>query len=56
MKELVKTKTFWASVASICTGIGLIVSDEWKEGVVLIAIGLQGIFVRDSLKKIETKG
>lgn len=51
--ELAKTMTFKASVASIISGIALILTDKGSlgEGMNLIAFGLVGIFLRRGMLK-----
>lgn len=51
IKNLIKTKTFWGGIASITTGVGLIINDEMQSGLVLIAQGLTAIFLRDAVNK-----
>ena len=45
------TKTFWGGVASIATGVGLIVTGEVVEGLQLIGTGIIAIFLRDAVTK-----
>lgn len=49
-KPLYKTKTFWAGLAGVLTGIGLIVSGETSEGIVAILSGVSAIFLRDGIR------
>jgi len=53
-KNLLRTKTFWGGLSSILAGVGLIVAGEIPVGINLIATGLVGIFLRDSVRKIKT--
>jgi len=55
MKELLRSKTFWTGVASIATGVGLIIAKNYPEGLQTIIIGLSAIFMRNSINKIGTK-
>jgi hypothetical protein len=47
-KELLKSKTFWAGIAGIATGVGLVMSGD-KSGYNVIVTSLIGIFIRDAL-------
>lgn len=53
MSDLLKTKTFWGGIASVCTGIGLIVMGDVPSGANAIATGLLAIFVRDGVAKVQ---
>ena len=55
MKELIRSKTFWTGIASIATGIGLLISKNYPEGLQTIIIGLSTIFIRDSVRKVAKK-
>lgn len=55
LKRLVKTKTFWTSVAGIFGGVGLVVTGETGSGVTAIIAGLLGITGRDALTKLSQK-
>ena len=46
-----KQKTFWAGIAGIFTGIGLVVSGQTSEGVAAILAGVQVIFLRQAVDK-----
>lgn len=52
MKELLKTKTFWAGVASIATGVGMILAGDTPQGINAIVAGVVAICVRDGIKKL----
>jgi len=52
MKDLLKTKTFWTGMASVITGIGLILAGEAPQGINAIATGFAAICVRDGLLKL----
>lgn len=51
MKNLFKTKTFWAGLASIATGAGLIITGDKTNGLIFISQGLGQIFLRNALLK-----
>lgn len=51
MKNLFKTKTFWAGVGSIATGIHLFTHGNTTDGIQLILSGFSFIFVRHTLTK-----
>ena len=51
LKDLVKTKTFWGGIASIATGIGMIVSGDTEQGIQMITLGIISIFLRDAVRK-----
>jgi hypothetical protein len=53
MKNLFKTKTFWAGVGSIATGINFFVHGNVPDGIQLILSGFSFIFVRHSISKHE---
>lgn len=46
--ELVHTKTFWAGLAGIISGVGMIVMGQTPEGITTIVISIQQICHRDS--------
>ena len=48
-----KTKSFWGGLASIATGIGLVFAGSVPEGLVLICGGLEAIFLRGGMLKIQ---
>lgn len=51
LKKLLKSKTFYAGLATIFTGISLIVSGNKSEGIQLTFTGLIAIFLRDGINK-----
>lgn len=51
-KKTFKTKTFWIGLASICTGIGLVVAGQHEQGITLIVQGALAIMIRDGIQKI----
>jgi len=53
MKDLFWTKTFWTGLASIVTGVGLIMAGDIPAGLNQIAIGVVGICVRDGILKMS---
>lgn len=55
MKELLRSKSFWTGVASIATGIGLLVNKNYPEGFQTIIIGLSTIFIREGIRKDTRK-
>jgi hypothetical protein len=52
-KKLVQTKTFWGGLATVLTGVGLVVAGDVPQGINAIATGLLAIFVRDGVRKME---
>jgi hypothetical protein len=54
MKELLKTKTFWMSIAGIFTAIGLYVGGEATLTItVMSCVGcILAIFIRDAVAKV----
>ena len=50
-KQILKTKTFWTSLAAIGTGIGMIVSGDLSAGIPALILGVQGIVLRDAIAK-----
>ena len=53
MRKLIRSRTFWAGVAAIATGVVMIYDGELKEGVAIIFGGLGMIFMRDALPEKE---
>jgi VIT1/CCC1 family predicted Fe2+/Mn2+ transporter len=56
MKALFKTKTFWAGLAGVATGVGAYLSGEMsaKEALEPSLVGLIAIFLRHGLTKLPT--
>jgi hypothetical protein len=54
MKNLFKTKTFWAGLASIATGAGLLITGDKVNGLIFISQGLGQIFLRSALLKVNS--
>lgn len=52
MKDLLKTKTFWGSLAAIATGIGLIAAGDYPQGINAIATAVLALCVRDGIRKV----
>ncbi len=50
-----KTKTFWGSVATLATGIGLCFAGDYAAGAQTICLGLLGITGRAAVLKVENK-
>jgi len=50
-KTIFKTKSFWAGVGSIASGIGVIYAGSVPEGIQLIVAGITAIFLRDAIAK-----
>jgi len=50
-RELVKSKTFWAGLASIATGVGMLLNGQSQEGAQLIGAGVLAICLRDGVAK-----
>jgi hypothetical protein len=48
--KIYKQKTFWAGIAGVVTGIGLLVNDNISEGIVAVVGGFQVIFLRQAIK------
>lgn len=55
MKELMKSKTFWAGVASVFSGAAMILSGNNDAGMQLVATGLIAIFLRNGINKKASK-
>jgi uncharacterized membrane protein len=51
--SVLKTKTFWGGIATIATGIGLMVTGHVPEGAQTLAIGVLAVFGRDAVAKLE---
>lgn len=49
--RLVKSKTFWAGLASVATGVGLIINGDMTAGIPAIIIGIQSVLLRDAIAK-----
>jgi hypothetical protein len=48
---MLKSKTFWAGLVSVVSGIGLVVQGEMADGAQLIVTGLLAIFLKDAINK-----
>ena len=46
-----KSKTFWAGVAAICTGIGFIVNGDLEAGIQTVLGGVTAIFLKHAVDK-----
>lgn len=53
MSKLWKTKTFWTGIASVATGIGMILAGEVPDGMQMIFIGFVAICGRQAITKIQ---
>lgn len=51
-KETFLSKTFWAGIAGIATGIGMITQGAVVEGVQTITVAVLAIFGRDAVAKM----
>jgi len=56
-KRLIGSKTFWGSLAGICTEVGLLVSGEvtLQVGLPIIFGFLIAMFIRDTVAKVASK-
>lgn len=52
-KNTLKSKTFWTGIASVVTGIGLIVSGDVANGATTVVLGLLAITGRDAISKVQ---
>lgn len=52
MRKLIRTKTFWAGVASICAGVAMILHGQQEQGAQTIILGVLAITGRDALAKM----
>ena len=50
-KRLIGTKTFWAGVAGVASGITLIVNGDVGAGITTALTGIGMIFIRDGIAK-----
>lgn len=50
-----RSKSFWAGVVGIVSGIGLIVQGDMQGGITAIAAGVGWIFMRDAIEKTIDK-
>jgi len=51
--ETFLSKTFWAGLASIATGVGLIVSTgDWQQGAPYVIGGVLAVCGRDAIAKL----
>lgn len=50
-KALLKSKTFWAGLASIVTGIGMVAQGDMQTGMQTVLTGIMVIFLRDTMAK-----
>jgi len=51
IKTLLKTKTFWAGLASVGAGVGEIIAGSLSNGLQLVLAGISVIFIRDAISK-----
>lgn len=52
MKDLLKTKSFWAGLAAVVGGVGLMATGgSWQEGATAIWAGITTMFLRDAITK-----
>ena len=51
MKNWYKSKTIWAGITGISTGVTMAFTGQLVAGVPLIIGGLQAIFLRDAIEK-----
>jgi hypothetical protein len=54
-KAILKTKTFWGGIASVATGVSLIIQGDLGNGITTIVLGTLAIFGRDAISGIEKK-
>jgi len=54
LSRLLKTKTLYASLAGIFTGVGLIVAHDVPNGVQCIIAALLALCIRDGVAKTNT--
>ena len=47
-----KTKSFWAGMALILTGIGMVIAGDVPQGIQTIGAGIVTIFIRDAITKV----
>lgn len=52
---LLKTKTFWGGLASVLTGVGLIVAGDVGTGIEAVILGVLAITGRDAVRKLEDR-
>ena len=55
MKIDLKQKSFWSGASLVAYGIVQMIIGEEMEGIQNILTGLSIIFLRDAIKKVETK-
>ena len=48
-KPTVRSKTFWAGLATIVTGVGLILNGDIATGAQTITAGILAVFLRDAI-------
>ena len=51
-RNTLKSKSFWAGLAMVVSGIGMLVMGQPAEGIQTIAGGVITIFVRDAISKV----
>ncbi len=54
MKELITTKSFWAGLVTVVTGIGMVVMKDYANGAQTILGGLTAMFLRHAVAKTES--
>lgn len=53
--ETLKTKTFWAGVVTIVTGIGMYACGDHVDGIQAIITGIITIVGRDAITKLQAQ-
>ena len=48
---MLKSKTFWAGLASIAGGVAIAINGDLEAGFQLVTTGLIGIFIKDAIIK-----
>lgn len=51
--KTLKSKTFWAGIASVATGIGLIVAGDVLNGINMVGMGVLAVCGRDAVSKLQ---
>lgn len=55
MKSIFGTKSFWAGLATIITGVGLALHGDIDTGLQTIATGIATIVIRDAIVDVQNR-
>jgi hypothetical protein len=50
-----KSKTFWAGIVSVVTGVGMVIQGDVGNGVMTAVMGVLAIVGRDAISKVQAQ-